>query len=196
MRILPGSYLDGPGNKAEAGEGPGGSCNGIQARCNPLSHAGQGTWTFSQPLARSVQLAGVSRISARLEASAATVELVAIVYDVDRNGNATMLTRGASLTAGTGRVRFNLYPQDWRLRAGHRLGVLLAGSDDFYFAPGTSLSTVQVTGGRLRVPLLRHARPSNLNGGPSQAVLDRTTFAVAVDGRVSRLKLPRRHPLR
>jgi hypothetical protein len=70
--------------------------------------------------------------------------------------------------------------------------VLLAGSDDIYYEPGKSGSIVEVTGGRLTVPLLDRARSSNIPGGPSRKVIERTSFPAPVAGRESDLALPRR----
>jgi hypothetical protein len=134
----------------------------------------------------------VTRLRASLRTTAA-VQVVAIVYDLDAENRATLLTRGASLVGRDGEVDFELYPQDWRLRAGHRVGVLLAGSDDFYFAPGTSGATVRVERGSLSLPLLARAREANLGGGPSRAVAERTSFPVdpeTVRDRAARLGLP------
>jgi len=193
LPLLPGTYADAAGNKAEQGNDPGGGCaEGIHARCNPLSQTGQGTWTFSQPLSSEVQLAGVTRLRASLTSSPAA-QVVAIVYDVDREGKATLLTRGASVIGAGGEVSFALYPQDWRLRAGHRIGVLLSGSDDFYFTPGASFSTVQVRSGSLSLPLLVNRRNRNLRGVPSRAVAERTSFRVSPElmgSRSARLESP------
>jgi hypothetical protein len=101
-----------------------------------------------------------------------------LIYDVDEANRATLLTRGASLV-GAGTVEFDLYPQDWRLRAGHRIGVLLAGSDDFYFDPGRSDTPVEVTSGEIELPLVPSPRGPDLAGGPSRAVIERTSFPVA-----------------
>lgn len=178
LPLLPGTYTDAAGNKAEQGDDPGGGCDdGVRARCNPLSRAGQGTWTFSGPLAEDVHLAGTPRLRARLEVEA-PAQVVAIVYDVDASSRATLLTRGAASVGATGWVDFELYPQDWRLRTGHRVGVLLAGSDDFYFNPGTSETTVRVEGGSLSLPLVEPPRGAGIGGSPSRAVLERTSFPV------------------
>lgn len=193
LPLVPGEYVDAAGNKAEQGDDPGGGCaEGIHARCNPLSRTGQGSWTFSQPLPADVHLAGAPRLRARLAATA-PAQVVALVYDVDRESRATLLTRGAALIGAAGAVQFDLYPQDWRLRSGHRIGVLLSGSDDFYFNPGTSETTVRVEEGSLALPLLAPPGDAPLGGSPSRAVLERTSFPVdpaAVDERAATLELP------
>ena len=192
LPLLPGAYADGPGTKAEQGDDPGGGCaEGARARCNPFSRTGQGTWTFSEPLPRDVQLSGAARLEASV-AAAPGARLVALIYDVGPDGRASLLTRGASLAGGDGRLGFELYPQEWRLASGHRIGVLLAGSDDFYFAPGRTGSTVRVESGALRLPVI--VPPDHgLAGEPSRAVRERTSFQVArgtIAARSSSLDLP------
>ena len=194
LPLLAGAYTDSAGNKAEQGDDPGGACReDNHARCNPASRTGQGTWTFSQPLPAALRLAGVAHLRATVEAPAGA-RMIAIVYDVDRDGRATLLTRGASLV-GSGTVAFDLYPQDWRLAEGHRVGVLLAGSDDLYFEPGTTGESVRVVGGSLSLPVLSPARATSLPGGPSRAVSERTSFQVdpgVLSTRASKLTSPAR----
>lgn len=181
LALRPGAYTDAAGNKAEQGDDPGGGCpDGIHARCNPLSATGRGAWTFSSALPADVHVAGTMRLEATLRPQAENARVIALVYDIDREHRATLLTRGASLIPDDGRVAFDLYPQDWRLKAGHRLAVLLSGSDDFYFAPGTSGARVDVVGGTVRVPLVR-ASDAAVDGEASRAVRERTTFLVDPD---------------
>ena len=192
MALVAGTYSDSAGNKAEQGDGPGGSCTGLHARCNPNSRTGQGAWTFSQPLGADVRLAGVTRIALSLTGPP-SAQAVAIVYDVDPQNRAALLTRGASVVGADGRAEFDLYPQDWRLRAGHRVGVLITGSDDIYFTPGTTGAQVRVDGGTLTLPLATDPQDGPLEGGPSRAVAERTTFPVdprAVGASLSVLRLP------
>src|SRR5204863_6198655 len=74
------------------------------------------------------------------------------------------------------------------------VSLVLRPTEAVYFEPGTSDTTVKVDAGALTVPLLDRARKSNLPGGPSQAVIDRTTFHVDVGGRETTLQLPRAAP--
>lgn len=171
MRVLPGAYTDGPGNKGEA------YCTRVEAHCVP-GEAGNGSWTLSPPLPHDAHISGVPRLRVTLGPAALGATVVALLYDVDREGRAALVTRGAALAGGTGPVDVELYAQDARLRRGHRLGLLLAGSDDWWFEPGHTGTQVQVIGGSLTVPFLRYRRLHFLAGGPSQAIRQRTTFQV------------------
>jgi hypothetical protein len=179
------------GNKAEAA-GP--SCQRVQARCNPAARTGEGTWTFSAPLARDVHVAGRVQLRARLAAPSGA-QVVALVYDIDPRQRATLLTRGAARIGDRGLAAFALYPQYWRLRPGHRIGVLLSGSDDGYFLPGTTGAEVQVASGSLRLPVAAAPWGRTLPGAPSRDVLERTpsSWTLPPSPAVpSRLQCPRR----
>ena len=175
---LPGSYRDEPGNQAEQGQNEGPGCFALAVRCSPASRTGIGSWTFTQPFPHEARLAGPPVLTARLRTQAPGVTLIAILYDVDAGNRATLLTRGASLVATSGTVRFELYPQDWSIAPGHRLGLLLTGSDDVYFTPQHTSTEARVEEATLRLPVLRYRSGRALPGRPSQAVVDRTTFAV------------------
>jgi len=58
------------------------------------------------------------------------------VYDLDSQGNATLISRGAYLLGGTGTILGStLYGDDWVLPAGHRLGVLIGSSNSEWWTP-------------------------------------------------------------
>jgi predicted acyl esterase len=128
-----------------------------------------------------VHLSGFPRLRVKLATRASGVHLIAALYDVDRRLRATMISRGAYLVrhGGDACLAVDLYAQDWRVRAGHRIALLLSGSDDLYFAGGTSFSTVEVRGGTVALPFLRHRRRlGSLAGRPSRTIQTRTTFRV------------------
>jgi len=154
LPLRPGAYRDAPGNMA-LGTSPG-------------VNSGVGRWTVTQALPYDAHLAGVARVTARLDLAGPTANLVALVYDMDPEGPARLITRGASTVTGDGQVAFDLYPQDWRLPAGHHLGTLLTGADDSWFDPGHSGLDVQVVTASLSVPFLRYDRDAEpyLEGDP------------------------------
>lgn len=171
LALLPGSYSDQPGNKGES------YCERTEPQCPP-GPAGNGSWTFSQPLSYDVWLSGPPRLNVTLQASAPQVNLVAFLYDIAPNDQAALITRGAIAAQSGIPLSFQLYPQDWRVRAGHRIGILLSGADDGWFTPGTTGAQVNFSGGTVTIPFLRYQRTTTLPGGPSQDVQQRVTFAV------------------
>jgi predicted acyl esterase len=155
LPLLDGSFVDQPGN---VGEGAG---------------AGQGTWTVTQPLRNAAHLAGEVVLKAKVTAAVPGVHVVAHLYDIDPAGRARLVTRGAFATKAIGAqdLSYALYPQDWLFEKGHRIGLVLSGSDDDWFSPGVSMTSVPFTKASLSLPLLRYARSFDLEGGKSDGML-------------------------
>ena len=79
------------------------------------------------------------------------------------------------------RRRFDLYGNDWKLPAGHRLGVLVTGSNAEWWTHTPTFGDVTVKGGSVTIPFLSCKRRSNLAG--SRAIrldewLDAAPFTV------------------
>jgi predicted acyl esterase len=167
MTLRGGQYTDVAGNYAEH-DPTGGTATG------------RGVWSFTAPLAHAAWLSGAALATVRVSTAAASAVLIALVYDVDPQGQATLVTRGAqSLTGGTARTLvFDLSPQDWPLAAGHRLGVLVTGADEDWYLPRHSGAAVDVAGGRLALPFLTHRRDAFLPGHVTPAIQARHPIAV------------------
>jgi predicted acyl esterase len=107
---------------------------------------GDGVWTFSPPFTHLVHYAGVPHVVVTTSAPADRGNLVVDVYDIDKQGNALLISRGAYLlNAGTTIASYDLYGNDWLLPKGHRLGVLITSSNAEWWAhvPTSQLITVQ-----------------------------------------------------
>jgi hypothetical protein len=126
-------------------------------------------WTVTPALPHTAHLAGEMLLRAKVQTTVPGAQLVAHVYDVAADGSAKLVNRGATALPGSGEqeAEFKLYPSDWRLQAGHRLAISLTSGDNGWFTPGVTQSTVQVAGGSLELPLLRHVRDAFLEGGLS-----------------------------
>jgi hypothetical protein len=150
---MPGSYTD-TANNAEETEPP----SALRFSPSPPPVAtGQGVWSFTKPLTDVVHIAGNVGIAADVSV-VAPVSLVALVYDIDAAGTATFVARGASRVAESGKLDFELYPQDWTFRPGHRIGVLLTSADVYWFNPSNTLTPVAINGGTVSLPVLQCAR--------------------------------------
>jgi predicted acyl esterase len=181
-----GRYRDAPGNTAEAHTW---TPFGVPLK----ERSGVGSWTFTQSLPYEVHMAGGPVLDVDVTTVVPHSNLVALLYDVSPNGQARIVSRGASVQDGSGHVKLALYPQDWLFKAGHRIGVLLTGSDDFWFSPGITGTTVSVSGGSLSMPFLAYRRVANLAGGPAQALLDQapiTVDAATIRSRTAPAPLP------
>jgi predicted acyl esterase len=181
MPVKPGSYTDQDGNDGHG------------------ANAGNGSWTVSQKLPYDVHLSGLTRLSLDVETLAPKVHLVGLLNDIDTSGNAHLITEGAYQIRDAGTTEepltFDLYPQDWRIAKGHRIGLLLSGSDDLWFMPGVTQTEVSVTGGSVSMPFLRFDRKRTLKGGPAAAMGTRRPFPVDKDvlkTRGTKAKLPRK----
>ena len=131
-----------------------------------LRERGGEVWTFSQPLPYAVHLSGVPRVSLSAK-GAGPAQVVVKVYDVAPDGGARMVTRGVHAGV-SGQVSFDLYPEDWVFRPGHRIGVVVRGSDAFWTYPAGG-GQVAVGEASIVVPALRYVRTfTGVGGGPGQ----------------------------
>jgi hypothetical protein len=132
------------------------------------SGAGTGVWTFSPPLPYEAHLAGVPTLKAGVTAALPNANFVADVYDVDAAGKAILISRQASLAPSDGNLSLKLYGDDWRIAAGHRIGVLLTTSNaEWWDAATPTLQSVTVDSASITLPFLTYTRPDTIEGGPS-----------------------------
>jgi predicted acyl esterase len=131
---------------------------------------GNGLWTFSQPLPHPAHIAGTPHITVDVSTTLPEANLVANVYDVDRSGKSTMISRGAFLVPRTGRYSFELYGQDWPLAAGHRIGVLISAANAEWWTHIPLGGTVTVNGGSIELPFLTYERSEFIDGKPTPAL--------------------------
>ena len=181
--LRPGGYTDAHGNSAEKAD-PVVECQRSSvdgASSCARTRNGVGAWTFTTPMPVATQIAGVPSIEVKVRTLLPKANLITLVYDLDSGLNATLLDRGAFLIRASGEqtIRFDLYPQDWLVPAGHRIGVLLTGSDDGWFNPISTLTPVTVLGGSLMLPVLSAPRAGDLAGTLSGAGTMRAPFKVS-----------------
>jgi predicted acyl esterase len=150
--LKPGSYTDDTTNNGTA---EGGSPNG------------EGIWTFSPAFTHEVRFAGVPKLTADQVTNFQNANLTADVYDVDGDGNATLISRGTYLLSGTGTVSFDLYGDDWVLPAGHRIGVLIGSSNSEWWTPTPTFQPVTVKSANITLGFLSCARTKFIQGDPS-----------------------------
>jgi predicted acyl esterase len=130
------------------------------------STSGQGSWTFSPPLAHDAHLAGLPKVHVELSGILVPkANLVADLYDVAPDGKATLIARQGRIAAKNGSYDLQLYGQDWRFGAGHRVGVLITGANAEWWTHLPTLQTVTVKAGSIALPWLARARVSDLAGG-------------------------------
>jgi predicted acyl esterase len=147
-KLRAGSYLDDGANSASG------------------SQAGNGLWSISPTLDHDVWLAGEPVLTAEVD-SAPRANLVANVYDIAPDGEATVVSRGATLLReeGSKDVRLPLYGQDWVFEKGHRVGVLISSANSDWWVHVPTNTDVLVNAAQIGLPFLRYDRRSFLPGG-------------------------------
>lgn len=144
---------------------------------------GNGSWTFTQPAPYDMRFAGTPVLDVKVSTVVPHANLVALLYDVDGDGKGRLITRGAYLIKAAGRVTFELYPQDWILRKGHRFGLLLSSNDASWFNPiPTNTEVTILKGGEIELPFLRYLRTPDLEGGAAEAMAN--VPELKVDGKL------------
>jgi predicted acyl esterase len=132
------------------------------------SGSGIGVWTFSPALPYEAHLGGVPTLQASVTASLPNANFVADVYDVDAAGSAILISRQASLVPADGKLSLKLYGDDWRIAAGHRIGVLLTSSNaEWWTAATPTLQSVIVDSASITLPFLTYTRNETIEGGKS-----------------------------
>lgn len=129
--------------------------------------AGDGIWTFSPPLPHDAHLAGVPRITIDAGGPLARANLAVNVYEVAPDGTAMMLSRGTTLVGKGTTLDLELLGNDWKIPAGHRIGVLLSSSNAEWYLHVPTLTTVHVSGARIELPFLSRTRTADLEGSPA-----------------------------
>lgn len=153
--------------------------NGENADGSPPN--GDGVWTFSPPLPNQARFAGVPRFTVDASAPAPNANIVADVYDVSPDNQATLISRGAYLLPGSGRFSWDLYGDDWAFPAGHRIGVLVTSSNAEWWTHIPTGQQVTVKSASVSLPFLSCARTATIQGGMSvrlESYLKNAPFAV------------------
>ena len=123
------------------------------------NEAGATLWSISQPLPYDVHLSGVPRVTVSATGEG-PAQVVVKVFDIaPEGGAATLVTRGIHAFV-SGKVSFDLYPQDWRFARGHRIGVAVLGNDGSYWQERPT-GVVTVESPSIALPLLRYDRATD-----------------------------------
>ena len=133
---------------------------------------GQGIWTISPRLTQDAHFAGVPKVTVDVARAPQDANLVVNVYDLDSGRNATLISRGAYLLSGNELVTMDLYGDDWKIPAGHRVGVLVTGANAEWWVHVPTGGTVSVRDARIELPFLRCTRTATLPGAPSVKLED------------------------
>jgi predicted acyl esterase len=130
------------------------------------SAAGHGLWTISPPLTTDAWYSGVPTATLDVAGDGTpNAGIVVDTYDIDADRKAVLLSRQASLV-GDGKLSLQLYGNDWKIPAGHRLGVLVTDTNEEWWLPAPP-SSFELKSGSVTLPFLKYTRPTTIQGDPS-----------------------------
>jgi uncharacterized protein len=124
------------------------------------NNAGNGIPTISEELPHDVWMAGEPVLDVTVTTTLPRANLVGNVYDIDPDGRATLVSRGAWLLrdAGTQTVELPLYGQDWVFEQGHRIAVHVSGANSEWWVHLPTRQNVTVTAASVTLPFLTYER--------------------------------------
>ena len=125
-----------------------------------------GVWTISPPLTRGVHLSGSGRVNVDVSSTMPRANLVVDVYDLDANGTGPLITRQGHMVRTSGQLSLDLWSADWKIPAGHRIGVRVTDANSDWWVHAPTFSEVTIESGSVTLPFLRFARTQTIAGDP------------------------------
>jgi predicted acyl esterase len=129
-----------------------------------------GVWTISPALPYDAHLSGSGRAIVDVSSALPRGNLVVDVYDLsqDDDGNWTgpLITRQGHMIYNNGEVPLNLWSADWKILAGHRIGVRVTDSNSDWWVNVPTMQDVTVYGGEVTLPFLANFRKKTIQGDP------------------------------
>jgi uncharacterized protein len=142
--------------------------------------AEKGIWTISPPLAHAVHLAGSGSAKVDVTTTLPNANLVLDVYDLDASGTGPLITRQGHLIRRSGTIDLDLWSADWKLPAGHRIGVKVTDANADWWVHVPTKQTVQLTGGSVSLPFLASERTDTIQGDPGTQLAGYLSQTVSV----------------
>ena len=134
-----------------------------------------GVWTVSKPLQYDVHLSGSPKAAVNVTTTLPNANLVVDVYDLGPDGPGPLITRQGYLvrSPGASTIPLTLWGADWKLAAGHRIGVRVTDNNqDWWTFAAPSAQSVTVRGGSITLPFLRYRRTQTIQGDPGVQLAD------------------------
>jgi putative CocE/NonD family hydrolase len=128
-----------------------------------------GVWTISPPVPYDAHLSGSGHVDVDVSTTLPRANLVVDVYDLDPSGTGPLITRQAHMIRETGdsTIPLDLWSADWKIPAGHRIGVKVADiNSDFWLFAAPTFQDVTVDGGTITLPFLGRERTDTIQGDP------------------------------
>src|SRR4051794_13846252 len=126
-----------------------------------------GVWTISPPLPYDAHLSGSGHVTVDVSTTLPRANLVVDVYDLGPSGTGPLIPRQAHMIYGSGKIPLDLWSADWKIPAGHRIGVKVTDNNtDFWLLAAPTMQDVTVNGGTVTLPFLRTLRTKTIQGDP------------------------------
>lgn len=140
------------------------------AKTGTGASATKGVWTFSPPLTDAAHLSGSGRVSLDVSSDIPHANLAVDVYDlapVTGGWSGPLITRQAHMIYTNGPVDLDLWSADWKIPAGHRIGVRITDTNtDWWGDAIQTMGNVTVHQGTVTLPFLSNQRTTTLPGTP------------------------------
>ena len=128
-----------------------------------------GVWTISPRLPYDAHYSGAGKAVVDVATTRPNANLVVDVYDLDEYGVGPLITRQGFLARSSGEKTLNLWSADWKLPAGHRIGVRVTDANEDWWVHTPLFDDVQVVGGSVTLPFLAKQRTRDDPGRPGHA---------------------------
>jgi len=125
-----------------------------------------GVWTISPRLPYDVHLSGSGRAIVDVANARPNSNLVVDIYDLDEYGIGPLITRQGFLARTSGAKTLDLWSADWKLPAGHRIGVRVTDANEDWWIHTPTFGDIQVVGGSVTLPFLAQRRTETIQGDP------------------------------
>ena len=106
--------------------------------------------------------------------------LVVDVYDLDASGAGPLITRQGHLIRASGPLTLDLWSADWKLKAGHRIGVRVTDANTDWWLHVPTKQTVTVSGGSITLPFLAAPHSDTIAGDPGTQLASYLAESVTV----------------
>jgi len=156
-------------------------CRVMSATTDP----GVAAWTY--PVDQGFTLAGPPVVNFTVQTSAPDAEIAARLWDLSPDGKQTLISRGVYRLAGTptapsGPIAFELSANAWRVPAGDKLKLEVAGADAPYFQVDaipsvTNVSAANVSAASVSLPVAEGPPTQAASAAPAASVSPARTSA-------------------
>jgi pimeloyl-ACP methyl ester carboxylesterase len=139
-----------------------------------------GVWTISPRLQHPAHISGSGRAIVDIATTRPNANLVLDVYDLDEFGIGPLITRQGFLARASGAMPLDLWSADWKIPAGHRIGLRVTDANEDWWIHMPLFDTVTVVGGNVTLPYLTRERTDTIQGQPGTQLEDYMSETITV----------------